>query len=209
MIVSEIKVSGIEDVEKRLGNMKKNAPTVVSRAINRAIQNVKKNMGKETSERYFITSGEVKKTVNVTKATKSRLQAAAISQGAGIALSKFKVNPKTPVRYRGASRSPKVYRAGVKKAGGVKPLDGNPKSFVAVMKSGHVGVFSRTSAKSLPIKQLYGPSVPQMVKTLWIRSTATQTKRFKSELTRRSTTFCEGGKTCRQIFFYRRHLLKL
>ena len=93
MIVSEIKVSGIEDVEKRLGNMKKNAPTVVSRAINRAIQNVKKNMGKETSERYFITSGEVKKTVNVTKATKSRLQAAAISQGAGIALSKFKVNP--------------------------------------------------------------------------------------------------------------------
>ena len=164
MIVSEIKVSGIEDVEKRLGNMKKNAPTVVSRAINRAIQNVKKNMGKETSERYFITSGEVKKTVNVTKATKSRLQAAAISQGAGIALSKFKVNPKTPVRYRGASRSPKVYRAGVKKAGGVKPLDGNPKSFVAVMKSGHVGVFSRTSAKSLPIKQLYGPSVPQMVK---------------------------------------------
>ena len=65
MIVSEIKVSGIEDVEKRLGNMKKNAPTVVSRAINRAIQNVKKNMGKETSERYFITSGEVKKTVNV------------------------------------------------------------------------------------------------------------------------------------------------
>ncbi len=61
MIVSEIKVSGIEDVEKRLGNMKKNAPTVVSRAINRAIQNVKKNMGKETSERYFITSGEVKR----------------------------------------------------------------------------------------------------------------------------------------------------
>ena len=83
-------------------------------------------MGKETSERYFITSGEVKKTVNVTKATKSRLQAAAISQGAGIALSKFKVNPKTPVRYRGASRSPKVYRAGVKKdrrrkAAGRKP----------------------------------------------------------------------------------------
>ena len=142
--------------------MKKNAPTVVSRAINRAIQNVKKNMGKETSERYFITSGEVKKTVNVTKATKSRLQAAAISQGAGIALSKIKVNPKTPVRYREASSSPKEYRAGGKKA--AQPPDGNPKSFAAVMKSGHVGVSSRTSAKCLPIKQLYGPSVPQMVK---------------------------------------------
>lgn len=147
MIVSEIKVSGIEDVEKRLGNMKKNAPTVVSRAINRAVRNVKKNMGKETSERYFITSGEVKKTVNVVKATKSRLKAAAITQGAGIALSKFKVNPKTPVRYHGSSRTPKVYLAGVKKAGGVKPLDGNPKPFIAVMGSGHVGVFSRRPRK--------------------------------------------------------------
>ncbi|MDD3662288.1 MAG: phage tail protein [Candidatus Pacebacteria bacterium] len=164
MIVSEIKVSGIEDVEKRLGNMKKEAPLVVSRAINRAIQNVKKNMGKETSARYFISSGDVKKTVNVTKASKSNLKAAAISQGGGIALSKFKVNPGTPVRYRGKNRSPKVYKAGVKKSGGVKPLDGDPKSFVAIMKSGHKGVFSRMSEDSLPLKQLYGPSVPQMVK---------------------------------------------
>ncbi|WP_024346583.1 phage tail protein [Lacrimispora indolis] len=171
MIYTEIKVSGIEDVEKRLGNMKKNAPLVVSRAINRAISNVKKNMGKETAARYFISSGEVKKTVNVTKASKSSLKAAAISQGGGIALSKFKVNPGTPVRYRGKSRSPKVYKAGVLKAGGVKPLDGDPKSFVAIMKSGHNGVFSRTTGKSLPLKQLYGPSVPQMVKNEDIMTT--------------------------------------
>lgn len=144
--------------------MKKDAPLVVSRAINRAIQNVKKNMGKETSARYFISSGDVKKTVNVTKASKSNLKAAAISQGGGIALSIFKVNPGTPVRYRGKSRSPKVYKAGVKKSGGVKPLNGDPKSFVAVMKSGHKGVFTRISGDGLPIKQNYGPSVPQMVK---------------------------------------------
>ena len=156
MIISEIRVSGIEDIERRLGNMKKNAPLVLSRAINRAVSNVKKNMGKETSS--------LKKTVNITKATKSKLKAAAISQGSGIALSKFKVNPGTPGKYRGTSRSPKVYRAGVKKSGGVKPLDGNPKSFIAVMKSGHVGVFSRLGGEGLPIKQLYGPSVPQMVK---------------------------------------------
>jgi hypothetical protein len=164
LIVSEIKVSGFEDVEKRLGNMKAKAPQVLSRAINRAITNVKKNMGKETSSKYFISSGDVKKTVNVTKASKSRLQAAAISSGAGIALSKFKVSPGTPVRYRGKSRSPKVYKAGVEKKGGVKPLDGNPKAFIAIMKSGHKGVFERLSDESLPLKQLYGPSVPQMVK---------------------------------------------
>ena len=59
---------------------------------------------------------------------------------------------------------PKVYRAGVERAGGVKPLDGDPKAFIAIMKSGHKGVFEREGDESLPIKQLYGPSVPQMIK---------------------------------------------
>jgi len=164
LIITEIKVSGMEDVERRLGNLKSKAPLVLSRAINRAISNVKKNSAKETSSRYYITSGEVKKTLRLVKASKSSLKAAVISSGSGIALSKFKVNTGTPVRYRGAGRSPKVYRAGVKKSGGVKPLAGDPKAFIAVMKSGHKGVFERTSDASLPIKQLYGPSVPQIMK---------------------------------------------
>ena len=164
LIVQKIEVTGIEDVEKRLGNLKSKAPLVVARAINRATTNVKKNMAKETSGKYFVSSGDVKKTITVTKATKSSLKAAVISNGTGIALSKFKVSPGTPVRYRGKNRSPKVYKAGVEKAGGVKPLDGDPKSFIAIMKSGHKGVFTRTSGRSLPIKQLYGPSVPQMIK---------------------------------------------
>lgn len=164
MIIQKVEVTGIEDVERRLGNLKAKAPTVVSRAINRAVSNVQKNMAKETSSKYYISSGDVKKTLRLVKASKSSLKAAVISNGPGIALSKFKVNPGTVVRYRGKSRSPKVYKAGVEKAGGVKPLNGNPKAFIAVMKSGHKGVFERESGDSLPIKQLYGPSVPQMIK---------------------------------------------
>ena len=135
MIYSEIKVTSVEEVQKRLGNFKSKTPLVLSRAINRAIQNVKKNMGKETSQLYYISSSDVKKTVRITKASKGSLKAAAISAGGGIELSKYKVSPKTPVRYRGKSRSPRVYKAGVKKDGGIKPLDGDPRSFVAVMKS--------------------------------------------------------------------------
>lgn len=168
MIIQKVEVTGIEDVERSLGNLKAKAPTVVARAINRAVTNAKKNMAKETSNKYFISSGDVKDTIRTTRASKSRLQAAAISSGAGIALSKFKVNPGTVVKQKDKkvrSRSPKVYKAGVEKAGGVKPLDGNPKAFIAVMrKSGHKGVFERESGDSLPIKQLYGPSVPQMIK---------------------------------------------
>lgn len=168
MIIQKVEVTGIEDVERRLGNLKAKAPAVVARAINRAVTNAKKNMAKETSDKYFISSGNVRSTIRTTKASQSRLEAAAISSGAGIALSKFKVNPGTTVKQKGKkvrSRSPKVYKAGVEKAGGVKPLDGNPKAFIAVMRrSGHVGVFERESGDSLPIKQLYGPSVPQMIK---------------------------------------------
>ena len=61
MIYSEIKVTSVEEVQKRLGNFKSKTPLVLSRAINRAIQNVKKNMGKETSQLYYISSSDVKK----------------------------------------------------------------------------------------------------------------------------------------------------
>ena len=50
MIYSEIKVTSVEEVQKRLGNFKSKTPLVLSRAINRAIQNVEKNVGKEPSQ---------------------------------------------------------------------------------------------------------------------------------------------------------------
>ena len=57
-----------------------------------------------------------------------------------------------------------MYSAGVEKSGGLKPLSGDPKAFIADMKSGHTGVWNRVSGSRLPIRQLYGPSVPQMAK---------------------------------------------
>ena len=172
MIYSEIKVAGVEEVQARLGKFKSQTPLVLSRAINRAVTNIQKNMAKETSSRYYVKSGDVKDTIKPVKATKTSLKGAVISRGNGIALSKFKVSPNTPVKSRGASRSPRVYKAGVKKSGGLKPLDGNPKAFVAIMKnskksegaSDHTGVWTRKSGKRFPIKQLYGPSIPQIVK---------------------------------------------
>lgn len=170
MIYSEIKVGSVEEIQRRLGNFKAKTPLVLSRAINRAISNVKKNMGKETSALYFISSSDVTNTVRIVKSSKSSLKAAAISAGGGIALSKFKVKPFTyrkklpPSENRRKWKPPRVYEAGVKKDGGMKPLDGNPKAFLVQMQSGHVGVMERKTGKSFPIKQLYGPSVPQIVK---------------------------------------------
>lgn len=179
MIYSEIKVTSVEEIQARLGKFKSQTPLVLSRAINRAIQNVGKNMAKETSARYYISSSDVKDSIETVKASKGRLKAIAISGGDGIALSKFKVSPKKQVkRTKKGKYSPRVYKAAVKKSGGLKPLDGDPKSFIGVMKnsskkegaSDHTGVWTRKSEKRLPLKQLYGPSIPQMIKNEEIMS---------------------------------------
>lgn len=88
--------------------------------------------------------------VRLSKARPSTLTAYFSVKGRPIPLIRFKVNPTEP-------KNQKVV-VSVKKSGG-KTIDG---AFIARVKSGHVGVFKRVGERSLPIKQLYGPSVPQM-----------------------------------------------
>ena len=190
MIETRIQVDNIEEVKQRLGNLSHKAPSVLANAINRTTTNIKKTMAQQTAKRYNIANGEVKKTISISKATRARLEGATISKASPIALAKFKVSPNRPVSYPNGKPSPKVYKASVEKGPASKPLDGNPKAFIAVMKNGHQGVFTRTgkwssesssaykstreynrgrgekahSSHNEVIRQLFGPSVPQMIK---------------------------------------------
>lgn len=165
MIEARIEVEGsIEEVQKRLGNLSHKAPSVIANAINRTTTNIKKTMAQETVKRYNIASGDVKKTITVNRATRANLQGAAISKASPVALSKFKVSPNRKVTYSKGKPSPKVYKVSVEKGPASKPLDVDPKAFIAEMKSEHQGLFRRKTESSLPIKQLFGPSVPQMIK---------------------------------------------
>lgn len=164
MIIQKVEVTSVEEIEQRLGAFKSKAPLVVSRAINRAVSNIRKNMGKEVPQRYFVSSGTVRGTIRTVNANKGSLSGAVISHGSPIALAKFKISPNRGVKRTKKGYSPGVYSAGVEKSGGLKPLSGDPKAFMADMKSGHTGIWNRVSGSRLPIKQLYGPSVPQMAK---------------------------------------------
>lgn len=189
MIETRIEPAGIEEIRRRLGGLEDKAPLVLANAINRALTNIRKNMGKQTEARYNITSAEVRKSIKITQASKRKQQGLVISRASPIALVKFKVSPDSRVDYSGGRPSPEVYMASVEKGGADKPLDGNPKSFIAVMKNGHKGVFTRTgrsgglsrlerktmvhNSKSRAsrgsqhdeiIRQNYGPSIPQMIK---------------------------------------------
>lgn len=162
---TKIEVKNIDEIERRLGNLKKKAPNVIANAINRTVTNIKKNMASETSKKYNITSTDVKKTISISRASRSNLIGKTVSKSSPIVLSKFKVSPNSPVKYGNkGKRTPKVYKVSVRKGKADKKLDADPKAFIAIMKSGHKGLFVRTTDNSLPIKQLYGPSVPQMIK---------------------------------------------
>lgn len=161
----EIDIIGVEELEKKLGNLKSKAPTVLSRAINRAAQKAKTETKREAAAKYFVSQGEVMKTLTISKASPAKLSAELRSKGSQIALSKFKVSPKRSVRRTSrGGYSPSVYKVAVKKEGGLKTLHADPKSFIATMKSGHVGVMRRDGSERLPITQLFGPAVPSMVK---------------------------------------------
>lgn len=188
MIYQEIRVTGVDEIEKKLGNLKSKAPTVVCRAINRAAQKARTETKREVANKYFISQGDVLKTIRLTKASTANLSAQLTSKGGPIALSKFKVSPERGVKRTKRGYSPSVYKAGVEKSGGMKPLSGSPKAFITSFNSGHSGVMTRISARRLPLKQLYGPAVPSMIKNdevierIQKEATETLEKRIDAEI---------------------------
>lgn len=178
----QIKVDNVEEIKSKFGNMHKKAPSVLSRVINRVITNIKKNISVAVKKRYLVKTEDIKKTLYSSKATSSRLAAFIKSTGTRIPLYKFKVSPAQPR----PKTPPKSFKARVLKSSGLKPLPG----FVAKMKSGHLGIFERQDGARLPIRELYGPSVPQMVGNdeVWqqIEKEANDTvqKRMEHELNR-------------------------
>lgn len=148
-----------QEVEKELGEYKSKAPVALSRALNRAASNAKTNASKKAREQYNIKAKDINSTINITKANKGSLRAVIKSTGERIPLIKFKVNPSTPR----PKKPPKVLKVEVKR-GGLKELIGG---FVADINGNKV--FKRTSNARLPIQQLFGPAVPQMLGTSSIK----------------------------------------
>lgn len=153
------------EIEKRLGSLYAKAPVVMSRAANRSVGTVRKDVKKEATRRYKTTSTDVGKTIGTKSATRAFPYAIIAITDKHINLARFRVTPNHPVQLlEGRERNPKAYRASVKKGQADVALTKGNKPFIAVMKSGHVGMFRRTSPlRSAPIKGVSGPSTPQMI----------------------------------------------
>ncbi len=144
----------MEIMKKLFKNLKNNLPTVLMRAINRAAESAKTNTGKKASEKYVIKTSDVKSTVKITKATTQKLRAIVTSTGFKVPLYKFKASPSVPR----TQNPPRAYKFKVKKSGSLKPITG---AFIASLNGNRA--MKRVDKNRLPIKQLYGPSIPEML----------------------------------------------
>ncbi|EGG33445.1 phage tail protein [Paenibacillus sp. HGF5] len=143
----------LKEVEKRLSQYPKQAPVVLSRALNRTATNVKSNASKKAREIYRIKAQDVNKSFKINRASRNNLGASVVSTGGSIGLEKFKTNAREP-----SAKKPRSFKAAVKKQGSLRTI---LRGFVANISG--VKVFQRTSKKRLPIQRLFGPPVPQMV----------------------------------------------
>ena len=123
---------------------------VASRALNRTISAVKAEQIKSAKEKYTLKSG-MYKGVNVRNSNPGNLMASVNAQGSTISIDNFKVSSK--------KRTIKQVRltAEVKK-GESKSLGD---SFIGYYNK--PTIFHRLGAERVPLKQLFGPSLPQIL----------------------------------------------
>lgn len=161
----------IKVVEQRLGELRKQAPVAIYRALNRAAANAKTNASKKVRETYTLRAKDVNETFSVRKASRNSLVAVVSSRSGSIGLDKFKVRPLEP-RHK---KPPKSLKVQVKKEGGAKNLIGG---FVASVSGNKVFQREKSSRHKkggndrwteLPIKRLFGPPVPEMLERKSIR----------------------------------------
>lgn len=151
-----IDVKGLREGLVKIDALSDETKRATSKAINTAIPKIRNTIVDKTTQDYFISKANVKKTIDVKRANPSGLSAFIRSKGGPVALTKFRVTPKRPPKRKGRTVKAQVMRNG---GGGTIP-----NAFIARMGSGHIGAMYRKGADRYPIGQFHGPAVPSMLK---------------------------------------------
>ena len=151
-----IDVKGLREGLVKIDALSGETKRATSKAINTAIPKIRNTIVNKTTQDYFISKANVKKTIDVKRANPSGLSAFIRSKGGPVALTKFRVTPKRPPKRKGRTVKAQVMRNG---GGGTIP-----NAFIARMGSGHIGAMYRKGADRYPIGQFHGPAVPSMLK---------------------------------------------
>lgn len=136
------------------------ATSAVRKSLNRAITGVKMDAAREVRAIYNIKAADVKKTFTGSKSAGGSLRATARFSGNRTPLYRFGAQPARPTKRRPKAGVTVQVKASRKVVRG---------GFVARMKSGHVSLYKRLGEARLPIHELDGPAVPQMLNNEGVR----------------------------------------
>lgn len=172
----------IQNIERQLGDMEKEASNVLKKAINDTAKQAQRSLAKKAKETYTVKISGFKRYMKIKKASKSIPVATITATGQPIPLVHFKFSPAKP-----DPNPEKVTPIKVKvlKKGGFKKLVGKNKHkpfLNNIAKRGqirnrdtkkgkkgsaviHKAFAQREGKKRLGIHELYSVSVPQMIKS--------------------------------------------
>ncbi len=151
----------LAEIEKKLGDMRNEAPKVLKNAINQTAKQARKELATEAQKKYVVKSGRFNKAMKIKKATARNFAAIIKTTGKAMGLKDFKVSPAT---MQTGNNRPPILKAKVLKAGGMKSLEkGDLKAFITKFSSKHLAVVQRRGKKRFPIKTLSANSIPIML----------------------------------------------
>jgi hypothetical protein len=180
--MGELKVNiEISQALRKLKNTTPGCKRALVRAVNGGLLTARAEAARQVKATGFLYKvGTIKNYIKLVRATESADQVIGSlrSKGYPIALIKFDVQP-APIRRGAGFARPAV---GIFATIGGKEY-GNSKAFYARINRGkgeHVGVFIRTGSTRLPIKQLFGPSMPDALSSpdVYVPARAYFDKRF-------------------------------
>lgn len=149
------KAGDIAKVEREFRYIKGGAEKAMVSTINRVLPGMRKDAVEEVTGVYTAKATAVRNTMRIDKARPGRIEGKIVSTGGAIRDYQFKVTPRKVTKKRpkgGVKVQVRKDKGGVVKG-----------SFIAKMRSGHVGVFKRIGS-TRKINELFGPAVPSMLK---------------------------------------------
>ena len=144
MIEYQVDEQMLEEVQAKLGEMSRKAPTVISRALNKVAVTARVDLANKAQATYTVKSGGFKKDMTIRKASAGRLEAVIHSEGRPLDIDRFHI---TAPKKTGA-------KANIIKGGGLKQLiKGNIKAFKGTGKL-NGKIYQRVGTERKPLKKL-------------------------------------------------------
>lgn len=140
----------LEQVERKLGRMKSEAPKALKNALNQTARQARTDLKNQVRKQYTVKAGKVSQAMRIQRATNTRLDATIFVKGKVLNITNYK----TSVPKKGA-------KAQVKKDGGLKQIVG-PKGITA-FKGINDLLWQRRGKERYPIKPLKSLSIPKAV----------------------------------------------